>query len=84
MNLQTNTSLFDLIKVKWAEGKLEQDKLKDVFAETPKTLEARELEQLLADRFEPVLEQFNQGLISASELLTKLTFLGSVPVGEGE
>jgi hypothetical protein len=78
--------LYYKIQEVWSEGRREQQALNppDPLAETPKIQEARELEQLLADRFESVIESYNEGLLSASELFTQLYVKAYAPIQEGE
>lgn len=74
-------ALYDKIQEAW---KIARNNGADPLLETPEVEHARQLEQLLADRFEPHLEQYNEGLISASELFQKLFHKASLPIADGE
>lgn len=72
-------SLYYKIQQAWADARRDEKDPRN-FDETEKHAHARNLEQLLADRFEGSLEQYNQGLISASELFTKLYVAAYDPI----
>lgn len=79
-----STALITLIHTKWEEANREKDLINDPLAETPKVTEARHYEQLLTDRMEGTIEDFQNGLISASEFVGRINVLAAIPVGEGE
>ena len=76
-------ALYYQIQAAWTDAR-KDEKDPHNFDETELHAKARSLEELLADRFEGSLEQYNQGLISASELFTKLYVQAYNPITSEE
>lgn len=80
----TQPSLLNLIHKTWEDAEVERTAANDPFAETPSVIEGHKLEEELADRFDPFMEQYNQGLISASEFLKALVAKSAIPSEDTE